>query len=83
MLVLDEATAYLDAESEALVQDALHRLLRGRIALIIAHRLEMAYGADTIVVMDQGRVLDAGTHRTLLRRSELYQRLVAKSEEAV
>jgi thiol reductant ABC exporter CydD subunit len=83
LLILDEATAHLDTESEALIQDALRRLTRGRTTLIIAHRLRMAYGADTIVVMDHGCALDTGDHRTLLAQSSLYQTLVAKYEEAV
>jgi ABC-type multidrug transport system fused ATPase/permease subunit len=83
LLILDEATAHLDTESEALVQEALRWLLRGRTTLIIAHRLRMAYGADTIVVMDHGHALETGDHRTLLARSSLYQTLVARYEEAV
>lgn len=83
LLILDEATAHLDAESEALIEDALRRLMRGRTTLIIAHRLRMAYRADTIVVMDQGRASGSGDHRALLARSSLYQALVASYEEAV
>jgi thiol reductant ABC exporter CydD subunit len=83
LLILDEATAHLDAESEALIEDALRQLTRGRTALIIAHRLRMAYRAHTIIVLDHGRALETGDHRTLLARSSLYQALVAKYEEAV
>jgi ATP-binding cassette subfamily C protein CydD len=83
LLILDEATAHLDTENEALVQEALRWLMQGRTTLIIAHRLRMAYGADTIVVMDHGRALETGDHRTLLAASDLYQALVAKYEEAV
>jgi ATP-binding cassette subfamily C protein CydD len=83
LLMLDEATAHLDEESEALVQDAVRHLMRGRTTLLIAHRLKMAYSADTIVVMDHGRALESGDHRTLLASSELYQTLVANYEEAV
>jgi ATP-binding cassette subfamily C protein CydD len=82
-LILDEATAHLDAENEALIQDALHRLMRGRTTLIIAHRLTMACGADQIIVMDQGRVLERGTHRTLLATGSFYQTLVANYVEAL
>jgi ATP-binding cassette subfamily C protein CydD len=81
LLILDEATAHLDTETEALIQDALHLLMRGRTTLIIAHRLTMAYEADEIVVMDQGRVLESGTHRTLLATGSLYPTLVANYEE--
>jgi ABC-type multidrug transport system fused ATPase/permease subunit len=83
ILILDEATAHLDAESEAFIQDALHRLTRDRTTLIIAHRLGMAYRADTIVVMDQGRALATGDHGALLARNNLYRKLVANYEEAV
>jgi ATP-binding cassette subfamily C protein CydD len=83
ILILDEATAHLDVESEALVRNSLLELMRGRTALIIAHRLDMAYGADQIVVMDQGRVVEIGTHHSLLAAAPLYQRLFATSRETV
>jgi ATP-binding cassette subfamily C protein CydD len=79
-LILDEATAHLDAQSEALVLDALRRLLQGRTALVIAHRLALAYGADRIVVMAAGRAVDAGDHATLLARCTSYRDLVAAYE---
>jgi ATP-binding cassette, subfamily C, bacterial CydD len=82
-LILDEATAHLDAESEALVKQSLLELMRGRTTLIIAHRLDMAYGADQIAVMDQGRVVEVGTHHTLLAAATLYRRLFATSRETV
>ncbi|NPA90206.1 MAG: thiol reductant ABC exporter subunit CydD [Chloroflexi bacterium] len=75
-LILDEATANLDPENEALLQDAVARLLAGRTALIIAHRLSTVYDADQIVVLSQGRVVETGTHGTLLQREGLYRRLV-------
>jgi ABC-type multidrug transport system fused ATPase/permease subunit len=77
ILILDEATANLDARSEALIRDALTRLMAGRTVLIIAHRLDLAYAADQIVVMDAGRVAETGSHRALLARDGLYRRLVA------
>ena len=77
MLLLDEATAHLDARSEALVQESLAQLMRGRTVLIIAHRLKLAYAADQIVVMDAGRAVEEGDHQTLLRRGGLYGQLVA------
>jgi ATP-binding cassette subfamily C protein CydD len=83
ILILDEATAHLDAESEALVRHSLLELMRGRTTLIITHRLDMAYGADQIVVMDQGRVVEVGTHHTLLAAAPLYRRLFATSRETV
>jgi thiol reductant ABC exporter CydD subunit len=76
LLILDEATANLDPEIEDLIQDALARLLQGRAALIIAHRLQTVYRADRILVMERGRVIDEGTHATLLRREGLYQQMI-------
>jgi ATP-binding cassette, subfamily B, bacterial MsbA len=77
VLLLDEATSALDTRSEAIVQDALERLSRGRTTLVIAHRLSTVRGADSIVVMDQGRVVDQGTHEDLLARGGLYADLYA------
>jgi subfamily B ATP-binding cassette protein MsbA len=72
VLLLDEATSALDAQSEALVAEALSRASQGRTTLVIAHRLATIRDADCIVVMDQGRVVDSGTHEALLARSGLY-----------
>jgi thiol reductant ABC exporter CydD subunit len=77
VLLLDEATANLDAHSEALIRDALARLVAGRTVLLIAHRLELAYSADQIIVMDAGRAVETGTHTELLVQNGLYTRLVA------
>ncbi len=77
LLVLDEATANLDPENEALLQQAVSRLLEGRTALIIAHRLNTVYDADRIIVLSQGRVVESGTHETLLSQGGLYRSLVA------
>ena len=79
-LILDEATSHLDAESEALLQDALARLLRGRTALIIAHRLKLVYTADRVAVMQQGRAVETGTHATLVAKNGAYRQLVASYE---
>jgi len=81
MLILDEASSALDAESEALVQDALERLMAGRTTLVIAHRLSTILRADRILVLDQGEIVDEGTHRSLLETSELYARLYRRQFE--
>jgi subfamily B ATP-binding cassette protein MsbA len=75
LLILDEASSSLDSESEALVQDALERLMRGMTTLVIAHRLSTVIRSDRILVLDQGRIVDQGSHRELLDRSEVYDRL--------
>jgi ATP-binding cassette subfamily B protein len=75
ILLLDEATSALDAESERLVQAALDRLMQGRTTLVIAHRLATVLSADRILVMDQGGIVEAGTHASLAARNGLYARL--------
>lgn len=75
VLLLDEATSALDAESETLVQKALDGLMTGRTTLVIAHRLATVLKADRILVMDQGRVVEEGTHQTLIRDGGIYAKL--------
>ncbi|NUB05254.1 ABC transporter ATP-binding protein [Azospirillum sp. Vi22] len=76
LLILDEATSSLDSESEALIQEAMERLMQGRTALVIAHRLSTVRSLDRILVFHQGRVVEEGTHAALLHRpSGLYRRL--------
>jgi len=77
ILVLDEALSSVDAESEALIQSALDRLMRGRTTLIFAHRLSSVIGADRILVLDQGRLAEQGTHAELIGRGGAYTRLMA------
>lgn len=75
ILLLDEATSALDSESEKMIQDALEKLSKGRTVVAIAHRLSTILGSDKIVVMDQGRIVAAGTHSELLTTSEHYSNL--------
>lgn len=75
ILLLDEATSALDAENEALVQRALDDVMKTRTTLVIAHRLSTVQGADRILVMDDGRIVEEGTHQSLLAKGGLYQRL--------
>ena len=76
ILILDEATSALDSESEKLVQAALDTLLQNRTALVIAHRLSTVQHADEIVVLDQGRIVERGTHEDLMKTGKFYRKLV-------
>ncbi len=80
ILVLDEATAFADPEAEAAIQDAISELVAGRTLLVIAHRLHTIVGADQICVLEQGRIVERGTHRELLRREGVYTELWLAAE---
>jgi len=75
VLILDEATSHLDSESEALIQRALEHVMAGRTSLVIAHRLSTILSADQILVIDQGRLVQQGTHEALLAQGGLYRDL--------
>jgi len=83
ILVLDEATSALDSESEHLVQEALDRLMAGRTTLVIAHRLSTVRDATTVAVLDEGRVIESGSHDQLIARNGLYRKLVERQFETV
>ena len=76
VLILDEATSALDTESEMLVQEALNSLLKGRTSVVIAHRLSTIHNADKIIVIDQGRIAEQGTHSSLMAKGGIYAKLI-------
>ncbi|MFZ1682502.1 MAG: ABC transporter ATP-binding protein [Candidatus Zixiibacteriota bacterium] len=78
VLILDEATSALDSASEQLIQDSLRHILKGKTAIIIAHRLSTVQDADRIIALDAGRIVDQGTHGELTERCPLYRELAAK-----
>ncbi|MEK6155607.1 ABC transporter ATP-binding protein [Flavobacteriaceae bacterium 3-367] len=77
IMILDEATSALDTESERLVQDALENMMRNRTSIVIAHRLSTIQKADTIVVLQKGKIVEQGTHDELLAANKVYKKLVA------
>jgi len=78
ILLLDEATSALDAESEHVVQQAIEKLMEGRTTVIVAHRLSTVRDANQIIVMDENRIEDIGTHSELMKRCEKYQELIKR-----
>ena len=83
IIVLDEATAFVDPENEEKMNAAISEVIRGKTVLIIAHRLHTVMGADKIVVLEEGRVESQGTHGELLERSQAYRRLWAAAEQSI
>ena len=81
ILVLDEALSSVDSENEAVIQEALERLMQGRTTLVIAHRLSSVVNAHRIVVLDDGRVVESGSHRELVAQAGAYAQLMAKQQE--
>ena len=82
ILVLDEATSALDSESEALIQEALNNLMKGRTSIVVAHRLSTIAGLDKIVVLNDGKIVEQGTHAELLARGGEYQKLWSRQSGA-
>ena len=82
ILVLDEATSALDSESEALIQEALNNLMRDRTAIVVAHRLSTIAGMDKIVVLEDGKIIEQGTHKELLAKNGAYAKLWSRQSGA-
>ena len=75
LIILDEATSYIDSLTEDIIQDALSKLMAGRTALVIAHRLSTVRQADKIIVIDKGGILESGNHDTLMKKQGSYFRM--------
>ena len=82
ILILDEATSALDNESERVIQNALNRLMAGRTTLVVAHRLSTIESADVILVLDQGQIVEKGSHQELLEKNGYYAQLQQAQDPA-
>ena len=82
ILVLDEATSALDSESEALIQEALKNLMKGRTSIVVAHRLSTIAGLDEIVVLNDGKIVEQGSHEELLAKNGEYKKLWSRQSGA-
>ena len=80
ILILDEATSSLDTESEKLVQDAINKLMNNRTSIVIAHRLSTIRHADEIIVLQKGKIVERGTHTSLMALNGFYKKLVTMQE---
>ena len=76
ILILDEATSALDTESEQLIQNAFEKAVKNRTTIVIAHRLSTIQNADEILIMDKGKIIESGTHSTLLANNGAYTKLL-------
>ena len=83
MLILDEATAFADPDNEAKVQAAFERLSQGKTVIMIAHRLRTVVDADQIIVLDNGRLVEHGTHDELMKKNGLYHKLFHIQQESL
>ena len=82
IIILDEATAYADVENEAIIQEAIAKLITGKTLLVIAHRLSTITDADNIVVVENGKIAAQGQHSYLLKNCDLYRKMWAANQEA-
>lgn len=82
IIILDEATAYADVENEAIMQEAIAKLITGKTLLVVAHRLSTITDADNIVVVENGKIAAQGQHSYLLKNCDLYRKMWAANQEA-